>query len=215
MMDLPCILMALTVWVYWTCVGAMIVRVRRRTRKLSGIVPSQRVEQFMWLVWAPLVVAWMSLPYLAATRAGLPWGLPAFAQGSSAIVLRWVAAAVGLVCLGMSIECWLRMGKNWRMAVTPDQQTELVTSGLYGMVRHPIYALSMLLMLCTLVVAPTLPVAMMASPKINRPAPQHRPVVSATRHHRPCLMPSASSLVSDISDRFARRKSSFPPLAQA
>jgi len=163
MMDLPCILMALTVWVYWTCVGAMIVRVRRRTRKLSGIVPSQRVEQFMWLVWAPLVVAWMSLPYLAATRAGLPWGLPAFAQGSSAIVLRWVAAAVGLVCLGMSIECWLRMGKNWRMAVTPDQQTELVTSGLYGMVRHPIYALSMLLMLCTLVVAPTLPVAMMAS----------------------------------------------------
>jgi protein-S-isoprenylcysteine O-methyltransferase Ste14 len=46
--------------------------------------------------------------------------------------------------------------------VTPDQQTELVTTGLYGHVRHPIYALSILLMLCTVVVAPTVPVVLMA-----------------------------------------------------
>jgi protein-S-isoprenylcysteine O-methyltransferase Ste14 len=162
MMDLPCIVVAATVWVYWACVGAMIVRVRRRTRKLSGIVPSQRVEQLMGIIWVPLVVAWMSFPFLAATRTAPPWGLPAFAQGSPVIVLRWVAAGVGLVCLGLSIECWLRMGKNWRMAVTPDPQTELVTTGLYGLVRHPIYALSILLMLCTVVVAPTMPVAVIA-----------------------------------------------------
>lgn len=161
-MDLPCVVLAATVWVYWTCVGAMIIRVRRRTRKLSGIVPSQRVEQLMWIVWVPLVVAWMSLPVLAATRAAPPWGLPAFAQESAIVALRWVAAGVGLVCLGLSIECWLRMGKNWRMAVTPDQRTELVTTGLFGLVRHPIYALSILLMLCTVVVAPTTPVALIA-----------------------------------------------------
>jgi protein-S-isoprenylcysteine O-methyltransferase Ste14 len=50
------------------------------------------------------------------------------------------------------------MGRNWRMAVAPDQQTDLVTTGLYSLVRHPIYALSILLMVCTLVVVPTLPV---------------------------------------------------------
>ena len=66
MKDLPCIVMAATVWAYWACVGAMIVRVRRRTRKLSGIVPSQRLEQLMWIVWVPLVAAWMVLPYVAA-----------------------------------------------------------------------------------------------------------------------------------------------------
>ena len=66
---------------------------------------------------------------------------------------------MGLAALVLSIDCWLRMGSNWRMAVTPDQQTSLVTSGLYSRVRHPIYALSILLMLCTVVVAPTLPVA--------------------------------------------------------
>lgn len=162
MKDLPCIAMAATVWAYWGCVGAMIVRVRRRTRKLSGVVPIQRIEQFMWIVWVPLVVAWMILPYLAATPAGPPRGLPEFARAVPMTTLRWVAVGLGFVCLTLSIDCWLRMGKNWRMAVTPDQQTELVTTGLYGHVRHPIYALSILLMLCTVVVAPTVPVAAMA-----------------------------------------------------
>jgi protein-S-isoprenylcysteine O-methyltransferase Ste14 len=162
MKDLPCIVMAVTVWAYWACVGAMIVRVRRRTRKLSGIVPSQRLEQLMWFVWVPLVAAWMLLPYLAAGSQTVPWHLPALARELPMLPLRWAAAAVGLACLGLSIHCWLRMGRNWRMAVAPDQATDLVTTGLYGLVRHPIYALSSLLMLCTLVVVPTLPVLLMA-----------------------------------------------------
>jgi protein-S-isoprenylcysteine O-methyltransferase Ste14 len=159
--------MAATVWAYWACVGAMIVRVRRRTRKLSGIVPSQRLEQFMWIVWVPLVAAWMLLPYVAAGSAQWPWQLPPWAREWPYGALRWLAVAVGLACLGMSIHCWLRMGRNWRMAVAPDQQTELVTTGLYRLVRHPIYALSILLMVCTVLVVPTLPVALMAAVHIS------------------------------------------------
>lgn len=163
MSDLPCFVLAATVWVYWACVAAMSIRVRRRTRKLSGIVPSQRGEQLMWLVWVPLVFAWMALPQVAARSSSPIWGLPLFALELPWLGWRWAAALLGIGCLGLSIECWLRMGKNWRMAIAPDQQTELVTGGLYGRVRHPIYALSMLLMLCTLVVVPTLPVALMAA----------------------------------------------------
>jgi len=163
MKDLPCIVLAATVWVYWSCVAAMSIRVRRRTRKLSGIVPSQRGEQLMWVLWVPLVLAWMVLPYVAMLSSSPIWGLPAFARGTPWLAWRWAAAGLAIGCLGLSIECWLRMGKNWRMAVAPDQQTELVTGGLYGRVRHPIYALSMLLMLCTLVVVPTPPVLGMAA----------------------------------------------------
>lgn len=163
MKDLPCIVLAATVWVYWSCVAAMSIRVRRRTRKLSGIVPSQRGEQLMWVLWVPLVLAWMVLPYVAMLSSSPIWGLPAVARGTPWLAWRWAAALLAIGCLGLSIECWLRMGKNWRMAVAPDQQTELVTGGLYGRVRHPIYALSMLLMLCTLVVVPTPPVLGMAA----------------------------------------------------
>lgn len=163
MSDFPAIVLAVTVWAYWFCVGAMIVRVRRRTRKLSGIVPSQPLEKVMWLIWVPLVVAWATLPYLAATRPASSWGVPAFASQAPYSLARWAAALVGLMCLWFSIRCWLRMGRNWRMAVAPDQRTELVTTGLYAQVRHPIYALSMLLMVCTAVIVPTLPVWIMAA----------------------------------------------------
>lgn len=162
MKDLPAFVLAVTIWAYWACVVAMAVRVRRRTRKLAGILPSQGLERLMWLTWIPLVITWMTLPWLAATRVGRPWGLPEFAQLWPYAGLRWAGAAIGVVCLVLSIECWLRMGANWRMAVTPGQKTELVTTGLYGHVRHPIYALSILLMLCTVSVVPTLPVAVIA-----------------------------------------------------
>lgn len=162
MKDFPATVLTATIWTYWFCVGVMAVRVRRRTRKLSGVVPKQRLEQFMWLIWVPLVVAWMTLPYLAATGARTPWGLPELAHEPGFLQLRWVAALAAVACLALTIECWIRMGKNWRMAVTPDQQTELVTSGLYGRIRHPIYALSILLMACSVLIVPTAPMAFVA-----------------------------------------------------
>jgi protein-S-isoprenylcysteine O-methyltransferase Ste14 len=163
MRDVPGLVLSLTIWAYWLCVGVLAVRMRRRTHKLAGIVPSQPLEQMMWLVWVPLVTAWAVLPYLAATRTGLPWGLPESVRQPPYSLLRWTAAGVGVACLLLSIACWRRMGKNWSMAVVPGQSTELVTGGLYSRIRHPIYALSMLLMLCTMVVAPTPAVVAMAA----------------------------------------------------
>jgi hypothetical protein len=48
--DWPGIVLAGTVCAYWSYVGVMSVRVRRRTRKMAGIVPSQPLEKAMWLV---------------------------------------------------------------------------------------------------------------------------------------------------------------------
>jgi protein-S-isoprenylcysteine O-methyltransferase Ste14 len=163
MKDLPATVLTATIWTYWFCVAVMAVRVRRRTRKLSGVVPKQPLEQAMWTLWVPLVAAWLALPYLAASSGGPPWALPAFALEQGYLTARWIAAVVGVVCLALTMECWIRMGKNWRMAVAPDQQTELVTSGLYGHIRHPIYALSILLMVGSVVVVPTVPMTVVAA----------------------------------------------------
>jgi protein-S-isoprenylcysteine O-methyltransferase Ste14 len=163
MADLPAAVLTATVWAYWLYVAIMIVRVRRKTRGQAGVVPRQRVEQLMWLVWVPLVVAWLALPHLAATRSGGPWAVPEFARQPGFGALRWAAAAIGVGCFALSIGCWRRMGKNWRMAVVPGERTELVTGGPYRYVRHPIYALSMLFMLCSAVVVPTLPMLAVAA----------------------------------------------------
>jgi protein-S-isoprenylcysteine O-methyltransferase Ste14 len=162
--DFPLAVLIATIWTYWIAVGAMIVRMRRRMRKSVGLVPEQRVERYMWLVWVPLVVAWILLPYLALTHADGVLALPRFARGSAIYApLRWVAAIVGAICLFATARCWARMGKDWRMDVSTTAPTTLITDDLFRYVRHPIYAFSMLLMICTAVVVPTVPMIVVAA----------------------------------------------------
>ncbi len=161
--DFPLVLLTATIWAYWFSVGFMIVRLRRRTRKLVGLVPEQRVERYMWLVWVPLVAAWCALPYLAQFRTEPPLGLPEFARPPAYAMLRWTAAGVALACLLLTIRCWARMGSDWRMDVAVSKPTNLITDGLFRHIRHPIYAFSMLLMLCSAAILPTLPMAVIAT----------------------------------------------------
>ena len=70
------------------------------------------------------------------------------------VIMRAESASV-VLCGGISA--------SWRMAVTPGERTELVTGGLYGHIRHPIYALSILLMLCSCIVVPTPPMLVVAA----------------------------------------------------
>jgi protein-S-isoprenylcysteine O-methyltransferase Ste14 len=160
MRDIPGTVLVATIWVYWFGVGAMIVRVRRKSRRAAGLVPGQRVERLMWLVWVPLVVAWNVLPYLSLVSGEALLRVPRFALEDGAYVaLRWVAAISAVACLIMTAWCWARMGTSWSMAIRERDSGELITDGLFARVRHPIYALSMMLMLCSLVIVPTLPMA--------------------------------------------------------
>jgi protein-S-isoprenylcysteine O-methyltransferase Ste14 len=157
-MDVSGILVTATIWAYWIGVGVMIVRVRRHTRRMAGVVPQQPLERLMWLIWVPLVAAWIVLPYLALHRTEPPLGLPGFARSGGLYgALRMVAALVGVACLAATIKCWAQMGKDWRMAVSVGEKQNLITEGWFSRIRHPIYAFSMLLMICTVIVVPTWP----------------------------------------------------------
>jgi protein-S-isoprenylcysteine O-methyltransferase Ste14 len=163
MKDVPLVVLIATIWAYWLGVAIMINRVRHRNRKLVGLVPEQRVERLLWLIWVPLVAAWMFLPYAALSRADAPWALPAFArEGGGYGSVRWAAAAVAVFCLLGTVKCWLRMGDDWRMDVGA-RKTDLITDGLFARIRHPIYAFSMLLMICSALIVPTLPMIAIAA----------------------------------------------------
>jgi protein-S-isoprenylcysteine O-methyltransferase Ste14 len=163
MRDLPGVLLTATVWAYWLGVGMMIVRARRKTHRLAGLVPEQRLERLMWIVWVPLVAAWIALPYLALVRTHALLAMPVFVHQSAGYVwLRWIATVCALICLLLTSVCWSRMGTHWRMAVSLKGEEELITDGPFRHVRHPIYALSMLLMICSAVVVPTVPMLVVA-----------------------------------------------------
>jgi len=158
MRDWPGVLLTATIWAYWLGVGIMIVRVHRATHRLGGLVPEQRLEQTMWLVWVPLVAAWLTLPYLALVRINPPLATPAFVRSVAGYqTLRWLAMTGGVLSLLLTSQCWARMGTRWRMDVSLAGEEELITDGLFRYVRHPIYALQMVLMACTVLVLPTIP----------------------------------------------------------
>jgi protein-S-isoprenylcysteine O-methyltransferase Ste14 len=156
MRDIPGVILVATIWTYWFGVGVMILRVHRKSRRLGGLVPEQRIERLLWLVLVPAVIAWIVLPYLALVRRGSWLHAPAFALESTGYsTLRWVAAGCALLCLLLTAWCWARMDSNWSMAVSEEQRGELIDDGLFARVRHPIYALSVLLMLCSAIVVAT------------------------------------------------------------
>lgn len=161
--DIPALVLTATVWVYWFTVGAMVVRARRRTRQLAGLVPEQPLERSIWLVLVPVVVLWMVLPWLALTRTQPLLVVPEFALRVPAYAaLRWAAAVCAVMCLALTARCWRRMGSDWRMAVSETHKGALITDGLFARVRHPIYALSMLLMLCSAIIVATVPMLVVA-----------------------------------------------------
>ena len=161
MRDLPLLVLALTVSAYWIGVGAMINRVRRHRRRDAGLVPEQPRERAMWLLWVPLVAAWIALPWLAQNRLDGLLGLPSFARDDAFLAMRWLAAVGAVLCWVATLRCYRRMGDDWRMDVTA-QETALITDGPFRRIRHPIYAFSILLMLASAVVLPTLPMLAVA-----------------------------------------------------
>jgi protein-S-isoprenylcysteine O-methyltransferase Ste14 len=139
----------------------MINRVRRHRRRDAGLVPEQPRERAMWMVWVPLVAAWIALPWLAQHRVDGLLGLPSFAREDGFFAMRVIAAAGALCCWLATLSCYRRMGDDWRMDVS-SSQTALITDGPFRRIRHPIYAFSILLMLASAVVLPTLPMLAIA-----------------------------------------------------
>jgi len=141
------------------------------------------------------------LPYLALVRRG-PWlRVPAFALESTGYsTLRWVAAGCALLCLLLTAWCWARMDSNWSMAVSEAQRGELIDDGLFARVRHPIYALSVLLMVCSAVVVATPLMAVVAVAHITVM------VIKARNEERHML-----KMHGDAYARYLRRTGRFVP----
>ena len=77
-------------------------------------------------------------------------------RGGSLAVHSVILAAIGalLFACGIALAVWARLhlGRNWGMPMTQRAEPELVTSGPYRFVRHPIYSGLLVAMLGTALV---------------------------------------------------------------
>jgi protein-S-isoprenylcysteine O-methyltransferase Ste14 len=51
-----------------------------------------------------------------------------------------IGIALGVSGIGLTFAAQLAMGDAWRIGVDPEERTELVTDGPFGLVRNPIYS---------------------------------------------------------------------------
>jgi protein-S-isoprenylcysteine O-methyltransferase Ste14 len=121
---IPILIPALWVlwWCYWSYAARGLKAVQRReslASRLGHIVP---------LVVGGLLVAAPSIPgWLGQTVWPRSWGL------------YW--SGVAIVAAGLGFSVWARrvLGSNWSGTVTLKEQHELIRSGPYRWIRHPIY----------------------------------------------------------------------------
>ncbi len=147
----PALVVGLTVTVYWARVLRMTFKAKRHTGSAAGLVPRERLGRAIRLIWFPVVGAWIAIPWLVAFGHRLPSGLTPLYTNHW---LQWTCAVVGVGALAATMACWKRMGHSWRMGINPGEKTALVVDGAFAYVRHPIYALSSLLMWVTMGIVP-------------------------------------------------------------
>ena len=66
---------------------------------------------------------------------------------SHSAILGWTGVALCLLGFGLAINARRHLGRNWGTPMSRKEQPELVTSGPYALIRHPIYTGLILAML--------------------------------------------------------------------
>lgn len=152
---LPALIVGLIVGFYWARVIKLTLKIRRLTGKAANFLPPETLGRVIRIVWYPTVVVWVFAPLAIALLP--PAGVTLPASLRYVFWTPWIqlpAAAVAFVCLYLTMICWRRMGRDWRMGIDPNEKNNLIVVGPYAWVRHPIYALQQALALASAVAVP-------------------------------------------------------------
>ena len=129
----------------------------------------QQLKIAIGLAWLVFWIYWLASA--ASSKEGVSGGWRTRLTGVSAVAVFLIAdvirggslavhsvilAAIGAVLFacGIALAVWARLhlGRNWGMPMTQRAEPELVTSGPYRFVRHPIYSGLLIAMLGTALV---------------------------------------------------------------
>jgi protein-S-isoprenylcysteine O-methyltransferase Ste14 len=146
------VILGLILAAYWARVVRLAIKARRRTGKAANFVPPEPLGRGLRTLWYPVVVAWIVHPFVSAFVTSPPSIIRTLFD---APLVAWLGVAIAAAALGATLVCWKRMGKSWRMGIDPAEKTKLIVTGPYAYVRHPIYALSSVLMLASLACVPS------------------------------------------------------------
>jgi len=106
-------------WAYWLVMAATAKAGRSRWTQFAGV----RVAGIL----VTLVLIRLRVFKIHGAATGNPWLL---------------GIGLAIFILGLALAVWARvyLGRNWGMPMSQKADPELVTTGPYGRIRHPIYS---------------------------------------------------------------------------
>jgi protein-S-isoprenylcysteine O-methyltransferase Ste14 len=121
--------MRLILWLWWGWGLYWAVSALRNKATQRRESPGSRLAHLLPLALGAALMAWPQPPWTA-----LAWRL-----WPPSLAASWLGVA--LVAAGLAFAIWARvhLGRNWSGTVTVKQGHELIRSGPYAHVRHPIY----------------------------------------------------------------------------
>ncbi len=78
--------------------------------------------------------------------------LPVLRLGPAAA---WIGLVLALAGFGLAVLAQQTMGRSWRIGVDPAERTDLITHGIFGYVRNPIFTAMIAAQAGTTLLAPT------------------------------------------------------------
>jgi protein-S-isoprenylcysteine O-methyltransferase Ste14 len=132
-------------------------RWRRSLRRLPTSNAMHTLRTAIDIAWAIFWIYWLvsafgakegrgglrRFPLNGVTAASVLIVIRVFRGGSLAVnspVLGAIGAVIFACGLGLAIWARVHLGRNWGMPMAQKAEPELVTSGPYRLVRHPIYS---------------------------------------------------------------------------
>jgi len=125
---------------------------------ISAFFVKQDVRGGGWQRFWVLRVAAAAIIIFAAVRLGRGAGYPAAVFFSHplftpTLILGWTGALLTAIGIGFAIWARVNIGRNWSSHPAMKEHHELVTTGPYAYVRHPIYSGIMLAALGTAIMS--------------------------------------------------------------
>jgi protein-S-isoprenylcysteine O-methyltransferase Ste14 len=145
-----CVLLFFIIAFYW----GRVIKLVLKQKKLGGsahFLPPETLGRVIRVLWYPTVAVWILTPLLAAVGLGGSWFVvPMF----DLLPLNVFGLLASIAALLLTMVCWRKMGRDWRMGIDPNEKNNLIVNGPYTRIRHPIYALQQALAVTSFLTVP-------------------------------------------------------------
>lgn len=146
----PGLIVGLSLAFYWGRVIKLVLKAKQRGES-AHFFPPETLGRVIRVIWYPTVAVWVATPLVVALAH--PTAAPFRLAYASPLII-WPAIIACLFFHYLTLICWRKMGREWRMGIDPSEQNNLLVTGPYAYVRHPIYALQQLLAIASAIAVP-------------------------------------------------------------